>query len=258
MDKFSLKWSEFRKIREDGRLFDVTLATDDGQYIQAHKLILSAGSQFFNDIVMNSNTSNMQLMIYLKGIKIDDLRNILDFIYNGEVCLPQDQQTMFLTTAKELQIKGIDPDLSVIAEDQENEKSDNEDIKPENLILSSLEESKSQDCGDEVSKSMKTNEDLKNEINQIIEKNEGVWKCRLCEKTTYTNSAMRDHAESHITGMKHACHLCTKTFTSRPNLRTHVSHMHKGVFDCDMCGKSGMNRITSQNHKRRHHTILQK
>ena len=54
MDKLCMKWNEFdtnirkylRILREDQRLFDVTLVTDDGQHIQAHKIILSAGSHF--------------------------------------------------------------------------------------------------------------------------------------------------------------------------------------------------------------------
>ena len=58
MDRFCLKWdgfeenikNSFRKLRDDQRLFDVTLATDDGEHIQAHKIILSAGSIFFRNI----------------------------------------------------------------------------------------------------------------------------------------------------------------------------------------------------------------
>ena len=69
-----MKWNEFdtnireylRILREDQRLFDVTLVTDDGQHIQAHKIILSAGSNFFSDIFLKSNQTNM--VIYLKGI----------------------------------------------------------------------------------------------------------------------------------------------------------------------------------------------
>jgi hypothetical protein len=44
MEKYCLKWNEFEgnirqsfgKLREEERLFDVTLATDDGQHIQDH------------------------------------------------------------------------------------------------------------------------------------------------------------------------------------------------------------------------------
>ena len=67
MEKYCLKCNEFeatiresfRKMREEQRLFDVTLATDDGKQIQAHKMILSAGSNFFNDIFMKSDHTNM-------------------------------------------------------------------------------------------------------------------------------------------------------------------------------------------------------
>ena len=46
-DKYYLKWNEFganvretfRKLREEERLFYVTLATDDGQYIKAHRIV---------------------------------------------------------------------------------------------------------------------------------------------------------------------------------------------------------------------------
>ena len=58
-DKFCLKWNDFetniryyfRTLREHHSLFDVTLVTEDGKHIQAHKIILSAGSHFFNDIL---------------------------------------------------------------------------------------------------------------------------------------------------------------------------------------------------------------
>ena len=67
MEKYCLKWNEFegnirqsfRKLREEERLFDVTLATDDGQHIQAHKMILSAGSDFFSDIFIKTNHNNL-------------------------------------------------------------------------------------------------------------------------------------------------------------------------------------------------------
>ena len=73
MDKFCLNWNgydanireSFKKLREDRRLFDVTLVTDDGQHTQAHKIILSAGSNFFSDSFLKSKQTNMP--ICLKG-----------------------------------------------------------------------------------------------------------------------------------------------------------------------------------------------
>ena len=54
MGEFELQWndfqdslsSSFKELRDDGDLFDITLACDDGQ-LEAHKTILSASSTFF-------------------------------------------------------------------------------------------------------------------------------------------------------------------------------------------------------------------
>ena len=48
MDNFCLKWNDFggnireslKKLRSDEALADVTLATEDGRHIKAHKIIL--------------------------------------------------------------------------------------------------------------------------------------------------------------------------------------------------------------------------
>ena len=113
MEKFCLKWNEFeaniresfRNLREEERLFDVTLATDDGQHIKAHKMILAAGSDFFSDIFLKTDHNNM--LIYLKGISSAELENITDFLYNGEANIAQGELTQFLETAQELQVKGL-------------------------------------------------------------------------------------------------------------------------------------------------------
>ena len=67
MEKFCLKWSDFEtnireyfgKLSEEHSYYDVTLATDDHYQIEAHKVILSAGSKFFNEILKNANHKNI-------------------------------------------------------------------------------------------------------------------------------------------------------------------------------------------------------
>ena len=88
-DKYCLKWNEFetniresfRSLREEQRLFDVTLATDDGQHFKAHTIILSAGSNFFSDIFMKTDHTN--ILIYLKGTSSAVLEHVIEFLYNG-------------------------------------------------------------------------------------------------------------------------------------------------------------------------------
>ena len=100
----------FRKLREDQNLFDVTLATNDGQHIQAHKMILSEGSYIFSDIFMKNSQSNM--LVYLKGTSSANLQHIIDFIYNGEVFITQSELNKFIETGKDLRVKGIEVELT--------------------------------------------------------------------------------------------------------------------------------------------------
>ena len=101
-------------------MFDVTLATEDSQQLQAHKLILSAGSNFFSNIFLNSNHHN--LLIYLKGISSTELNHIIDFIYNGKAVISQEDLNKFLEIGKELQLKGLDDDLQGLEKNVFNDK----------------------------------------------------------------------------------------------------------------------------------------
>jgi len=260
-DRFCLNWSGydenireyFRQLRGNQRFFDVTLVTDDGQHIQAHKVILSAGSNFFSDIFMKSNHSNM--LVYLKGISSDKLEPVIDFIYNGEAFITQEQLKVFIETGKELQVKGLEGDLTGVDENktempmnpQENEqKYDN--YYAEKVFTGSSEVAKMNGGNLQT-----TNAELSLQINEMIEKKEGVWGCKICGKTATTNSGIHRHAEIHIEGMSHICHICSKTFPNRPCLRKHISDIHSELFSCDICGKTGMGRMAYRNHKRRKH-----
>ena len=92
------------------------------------------------------------------------------------------------------------------------------------------------------------------QIEEMIVKNEGVWKCKVCGKTA-TKTNIRNHAETHIEGMSHACNICSKTYPNRQALRVHISGIHSGLFSCDICGKSGMNRKAHRAHKYSQHKL---
>ena len=122
MDRYCFKSYEFEenirkyfgKLRDDQRLFDVTLATDDGQHVQAHRTILSAGSHFFSDIFMKSSLPNM--LIYLMGTRSTELNNLIDFLYNGEAFIPQEDLEVFLETGREFKVKGLQCVLTGVGE----------------------------------------------------------------------------------------------------------------------------------------------
>jgi len=111
-EKFCLRWNDFesnisvafRELRDDKDFFDVTLACDDEQ-IQAHKVILSACSPFFRNILRRN--AHQHPLLYLKGVKYTDLQSVLNFMYHGEVNVAQEELNSFLAVAEDLRVKGL-------------------------------------------------------------------------------------------------------------------------------------------------------
>merc|ERR1712050_719514 len=111
-EKFCLRWNDFetnistafRELRDDKDFFDVTLACN-GDQIQAHKVILSACSPFFRNILRRN--PHQHPLLYLKGVKYSDLQSVLNFMYHGEVNVAQEELNSFLAVAEDLRIKGL-------------------------------------------------------------------------------------------------------------------------------------------------------
>lgn len=112
-EKFCLRWNDFesnvssafRDIREEKDFFDVTLACDDDSQIQAHKVIIAACSPFFRNILRKN--SHQHPLLYLKGVKYKELISVLNFMYQGEVNVAQDDLNSFLAVAEDLRVKGL-------------------------------------------------------------------------------------------------------------------------------------------------------
>jgi len=111
-EKFCLRWNDFEsnisssfsELRDDKDFFDVTLACDDEQ-IQAHKLIISACSPFFRNVLRRNPHQNP--LLYLKGVRFTDLQAVLNFMYHGEVNVAQEDLNSFLAVAEDLRVKGL-------------------------------------------------------------------------------------------------------------------------------------------------------
>ena len=97
-EAFSLKWEKFHSnvsksfglLRNEGYLYDVTLVGDDHQQVSAHKLVLSACSEYFKDIFKNNNKPNVHPLLCLNGVSSEDINNVMDYIYKGWLkCIKQ-------------------------------------------------------------------------------------------------------------------------------------------------------------------------
>ena len=81
------------------------LACTDGQHIEAHKVILAASSPFLAGVLKTNKHPHP--IIYMRGIKFQDLTAMIDFLYHGEANVYQDDLDSFLAIAEEFQLKGL-------------------------------------------------------------------------------------------------------------------------------------------------------
>ena len=112
-EKLCLKWNDFQEnaisafgtLREDREFADVTLACEDGQQVEAHKVILASSSPFFLNLLRRNKHPHP--LIYMRGLKSEDLVAMIDFLYFGEANVYQENLDSFLAVAEELQLKGL-------------------------------------------------------------------------------------------------------------------------------------------------------
>ena len=114
-EKFNLKWNDFDanvsksfgRLRNEDYLHDVTLVGDDYTQISAHKLVLSACSEYFQQVFKRSNKLQSHTLLCLEGLSKKDLENVMNYIYNGEVNIFQEDFDRFLAVAQRLKLEGL-------------------------------------------------------------------------------------------------------------------------------------------------------
>ena len=112
-EKLCLQWNDFKdnitrsfgNLRQENDFADVTLVSEDGQHVESHKFLLSSSSPVFQNI-LKGNKHNHPL-IYMRGLKSEELFAVLDFLYCGETRVYEENLNSFLEIAEELQLKGL-------------------------------------------------------------------------------------------------------------------------------------------------------
>ena len=250
-ERFALKWNDFQqnvsrsfgKLRKEEDFFDVTLISDDEEQIHAHKLVLSACSDFFKSI-LKKTASSSQPLLYLDGVSGLNLLLILDYIYYGEVFVEQEQLDEFLSIAKKLKIEGLKNDEKI---ERDRLKRHQKDLKrsivnidlnePEEILLEqqvkdelqSLDSTVSSKNEEKISLDVSAIEDIEEldqKINELISVDNGVPSCTLCGKTAKLKSDIKRHIETHMEGLSFPCQQCEKTFKLRQTLQNHCRTKH--------------------------------
>ena len=244
-EKFSLKWDAFQSnvsnsfaiLRNEDYLLDVTIVTDDNEQVEAHKLVLSACSEYFKNIFKTKKHSHP--LLCLEDVSFKDIQNLMDYIYNGELQLFQEDLDRFLSLAQRFKLEGL---LKTDPKNYQEEASNGAPVTPEKShIKEELSEEipkvkpNINDRHEEVIAKVSIDPTAENisKLNEQIEQNiirntDNTFSCQFCGKNSgRVRSYIRNHIESHLVGLSFNCPMCEKTFRTRSSLANHKSLKHR-------------------------------
>ena len=245
-EKFSLKWNDFHSnvsktfsaLRTEEDFQDVTLVSADLQQVSAHKVVLSACSKYFKNILQQNRHSNP--LLCLDGVTSSELQSVLDYIYQGEVQVYQENLDRFLAVAERFQLEGL-MNLPDTNKQEENVYQTLEELMSPTPTQSSGErrgysQVKSSTVKTETTAIVNIDEDTASNIEEIdakiaeniIRTNDNFYSCKFCGKSgVKARTDMKKHVETHLEGLSFPCQHCGKTFRSRNALQLHNSRRHR-------------------------------
>ena len=239
MEKFSLKWNDFEKnvsrtfisLRKQENLQDVTLVGRDQRQVSAHRLVLSACSEFFKNIFNTNSQSN--LVLYLEGVTSEELSLVLDYMYQGEVQIYQDKLDRFLDISKKYELNGLNVEETENYDYTTENKSAS--YKEENTMTTNLPNDLHEEKSKEASMRLMNfpnetfianNSEVDDKYEELVVRDNDVWRCTVCGRTNKYRCNMKRHLETHLTGLSYECNVCQKSFRSSHALACHKSTYH--------------------------------
>ena len=252
-EKLCLQWNDFQEnvnsafgnLREDKEFTDVTLACEDGQQMEAHKVILAASSPFFQNILNKNVRKYHHPLIYMKGVRFEDLSAIIDFLYLGEANVFQESLDSFLGIAEELKLKGLTKQTEHIETKRDanyaQSLNTNSSYKKEKAIMEDESRSLAEESANFATEAanerrisipnftsgnlLVLDEKVKSMMEtstNILPNGRSAKVCKMCGKEGQS-MAIRDHIEAHhLEGVSLPCNICGKEYRSRMILRKHT------------------------------------
>ena len=218
-ENYTVGWNTFanhlketnKKLYDKKYFADVTLVSGDMVQIQAHRFILSNASPILEKLLsMNQDT---KALIYLKGIKHEEMKAITKFIYLGETKVQPDRVDDFLKASADLEIKYF-----------HNKSSNQHDT--ENKV------EKQANVTEQLSKSPPIKEELDHDQKTIKQGEEQIFECTytFCNKLFSRKDLLQKHeAKSHIKEGNFICTSyadCNKKYARKDALEKHVQIAH--------------------------------
>ena len=231
----------------------MTLVCEDGQQVEAHKVVLVAASPFFLNILKKNK--HPRPLIYMRGVRPENLITMVDFFYHGEAKIYQENLDSFLVLAEELQLHGLkgnqtEKETEVISQQTKYEspqkspkyRSVTEQFPAEKDVFNEIGLEK---VSEQISKKAHTLKDeadfntdlesLDQQVNSMMTVSENAdpyskrraRTCKVCGKEGSRTNTINHIETHHIAGISVPCSLCGTVFCSRNSLAKHKSRHHR-------------------------------
>ena len=244
MDTHNLTWDAYsdslrhmlRDLYTSSDLTDMSIVTEDGKYFKVHKHILSFCSPVFKEILTISKEHSP--IIYLRGVKQEEMEPILKFMYLGEASLKLEKTNEFLSVAASLQIK----ELPVNIEEKKVKDEINNETTTSDMVTQT-ESNQSQNGENPVPFS-----DWRSLVRDLS--GEG----GICEPCAKYYAAVKQHVKIKHCQVKYKCQYCNHQSSNLQSQRFHIMSKHKeATFLCDQCDfltstPAGLNHHTNTKH----------
>ena len=197
---------QYQELRGVKDFTDVTLVSEDLAKTDAHRIVLAAGSTFFNKVLGGEEVKKHRghPLIFLPGLTKATLKPLLDFFYSGEATLAQEDLPGFLLISKRLGVKGLTQDDDNSAESKNETRNSKDDGDPNQIP-------KIKDLGKTANEK---NPRLKQEVlessdfaeeqfeGDLFDQQDGNLTCKVCGVTLENESECSGHMKQHLGEMQ--------------------------------------------------------
>ena len=248
-EKLCLQWNDFhdnvssafKDLRDDKEFTDVTLACEDGQQVEAHKVVLIASSPFFLNLLKKNKHPHP--LVLMRGVQYEDLVSMVDFLYNGEANVYQENLDSFLAMAEELRLKGLErqEDVEQSPEKTSFSQTSQGTNKTKTVYPTLKHKTSTQEPINaigtipvtETTKALNSSfdlEELDGKVKSMMTFSENVTSkklgrariCKECGKEGRMTQIMNHIESHHISNICIPCNICGYTLKTRDSLANHV------------------------------------
>ena len=196
---------------------DMFLCGDDKVLISAHKIVLKVGSNFFGEILSNTNSFGTVPIFYIRGADKAAILKILEFLYTGQTRVDQNKLEEFMKISNDFSINGLSQSEEKEKEVHRESREKDEQIYS-NLNLA-VEEQDSEQYMNMTGLSSNEDDKERNENYHHYASLNDIHTTPQSGSETETPKCLSDDGE--IT-----CPLCEKKFRSKQSFKIHRYRFH--------------------------------